>query len=428
MAATRIRSDRTDRLGIALAAALAATSAAAQNGEFFTITATVPGPGGDVSESQSFTDFDAFRDGIEDGVAFPTLGNVYTQTGAVVGDFVLRGAAFAYTFPDAAIGSPSRLTVTSPALPGGVFSVDAGSRAASAEAFAEFVEDNTEVVTNVLQTAVATTPNDPLAGNPASLLTRSMVNDFATASAAAPGGTYDAIEGAIEGGDARFVSAGVTAGFFVHDTDTTLVELPIAYTIPLADPRWGVILSAPVSFFRSSEVDVYSASLGAGLRVPLYDNWDLTPSVRFGGYASEDLASLSGLVTASLTSNYETSFRGVEITFGNMLGLSRSVPLDFVDTTFDYELFNFVTRNGVAVSGDLPVTLFALPTTWQVSLVNTHFFGDELFVENSTDLAVSFGTERSENGFVWDELRVGLTLTITDEDFNGASVNFGYRF
>ena len=98
------------------------------------------------------------------------------------------------------------------------------------------------------------------------------------------------------------------------------------------------------------------------------------------------------------------------------------------DTEIDYDLRNTMLRNGLSVSKSTSRKLFGDPTTWDFAVVNTQISGDEVFIDNYTDVSFSYGTLASKNGITWDSVRLGLTYTITNKDYNGFQLNFGYQF
>ena len=64
----------------------------------------------------------------------------------------------------------------------------------------------------------------------------------------------------------------------------------------------------------------------------------------------------------------------------------------------------------------------------ELAEVNTQFFGDELYVENFTDLSATLGTFRRDGLVAWSALRLGFTYTFGENDYKGWRVSLGYRF
>jgi hypothetical protein len=67
-------------------------------------------------------------------------------------------------------------------------------------------------------------------------------------------------------------------------------------------------------------------------------------------------------------------------------------------------------------------------TSWQLSLVDTRFFGDDLYVEYYNDIALSVGRRQRPGDPSWKNWRLGITGTWGENNYKGARLNFGYRF
>jgi hypothetical protein len=292
------------------------------------------------------------------------------------------------------------------------------------EAIEESVTFIRNAIPDLTSTLVATTATDPVAGNPSSLQTRMISADFQIGTAV--GNSPDFSSAGAGGAKPQAVfGLGLNYGNFSADgVEVSYAELPFSYAIPLDDPRYAILFEAPLTFVDINGAESITASLGTGIRLPMTDDWSLTPTVRVGLSASDDFAVEGYLYGASLVSNYNFTLGNFGITLGNQMSHLKSLPLD----ANDYDLQNTVIKNGVGVSGDTKWEMFGLPVTWEGSVVNTRFFGDELFIENFTDVAVSLGTSNSDNGFQLDSLRLGVTYTFGDEGMSGTELNFGYKF
>ena len=237
--------------------------------------------------------------------------------------------------------------------------------------------------------------------------------------------------GSAEGNAPNLLSLAARYGRFqAQGNDVNVVDLPLAYTVPLADPRYAFIFSAPISYTDIEGYQSYAGSLGVGFRFPVLNFWDLTPAVRIGATGSEDLGALAVLASASLTSNLNFEFNGLELDIGNLLAYIQTsdTPVDVGDFDASYDLENTVTRNGLSLRGSLGRDFLSLPANWAVAVVNTQIFGDAVYIDNYTDISISIGTQASSNGLTWDSIRLGLTYTFSDKDFEGIRINFGYQF
>ncbi len=303
--------------------------------------------------------------------------------------------------------------------------VMAGSMASSA-ALAQDYCDFTEAPTYL---CVLVIPGDPVAGNPSGLESRMIASDFRLGSFVGPSPDF-ASAGA--GGAALPNLIGVGLGYTsvsVENFHIERSELPFSYSRPLADPRYALVFDLPISYteiqvggFAFSRI--YSASAGAGVRLAMLDNWTITPTLRLGAMYSVDDDITAWLGGASVVSNFTTNLGPMDLSIGNQLSYIGTLPGD----NGGYALQNTVLRNGLGLAGPTSAQIFELPVTWEASVVNTQYFGTALFAENTTDVAVSFGTQNSKNGVTWDSMRLGLTYTFSDTSFEGLELNFGYRF
>ncbi|MEO0387577.1 MAG: hypothetical protein AAF281_08605, partial [Pseudomonadota bacterium] len=375
-------------------------------------------------------DFDDLIDAFDSDTLADTFSN-YTGSEDAVISANLRGVEVVVTYPD---NGGDIVVFEVPSLGITEEFSEEDTRTANEDDLVDFLEaDENNVLSQILNAFVAQTPTDPVAGNPNSLQGQMGASDFGIGSSVgtdnsfqASGGTATNAEGApnLLGFGARF------GRFSADGVDTTVITLPLNYTIPLADPRYAIIFDLPLTYAQTDDLDSYAASIGVGVRVPIFDNWYVTPSVRVGATGSLDLGSAAVLYSASVSSNFTVELGGLDWTLGNMVSYIATAPLDLPTGDFDaeYDLQNFVTRNGLEVSGGTGFELFGNPLTWELSAVNTQIFGDDVFIDNYTDVAFSLGTEASENRLAWDSLRLGVTYTFANEDYDGFRVNFGYKF
>lgn len=268
------------------------------------------------------------------------------------------------------------------------------------------------------------TVGDPFCGNPGAVCNRMVERDFELGTR--PGrDTNFRIAG--PGGAVRSPIISINPNFSFWSgggVNITLAEIPFTYIKPLRDPRYAFIIDAPIMLSSYNGDQAVSASIGAGMRLPMTDKWIVTPVVRIGAMAATDLDLNGFLWSASLVSNYETKMGELDFSIGNQLTHIRTIPI----SANDYDHQNTILRNGVGLAGPTDIQFFGKAATWEALLVNTQWFGDDVYVSNQTDLGISIGTQNSDNGVKWDSARLGVTLTFTDREYSGFSFNFGYKF
>lgn len=281
------------------------------------------------------------------------------------------------------------------------------------------------IMTKMLNYTAANTPVDPVAGNPNSLMSGMGSADFGLATDFGGGGQLSDMK---TSSTSNSVSVGFRFGSYsVDDYTQDVYTLPIRYTIRFdSDPRKQLIFDLPLLYTDTNGSDSYNASLGVGLRLPVNDDWSITPAVRGGAVGSLDMGSASILYSGSLTSNYNLYWDDIKVIIGNMAAYYKTVALDTGDFEIDYDLTNSMIKNGIGLEGPLDYIMLGSPTSWQVDMAHTAFFGDDLYIDNYVDVSMSFGTRATESS--WDNLRFGLTFTVGNNDYQGYRINFGYTF
>lgn len=389
-----------------------------------------------VVETRGFNNIRDAIDIIEFG-RFDQVNNAYTDTSIantvtdfrgvnINVDYLTNGTTLTFSIPD--LNYTREFT--------------GATRSDSEDELIDFLETNGDgILTDILKLSVRASPVDPVAGNPGSIMSKMVEADFSVGTTVGPGNRFaptssrsipaEDAEAAAEEDDGAPNLIGLQARFgrfATDDFDSTVVDLPLSYVIPLADPRYAVQLDLPLTFVEVNGAQSYAGSFGVGVRVPVLDNWFITPALRAGAVGSEEIGAAGILYSGSITSNFTFNLGDFSFSIGNGITGLQTLPIDYDNTELDYDLTNFVFRNGVGVGGPIDYQVFGEPLTWEAAVVNTQFTGDDLYVENSTDISVSIGTAASRNGLTWDSFRLGLTYTITDTDYDGFRMNFGYQF
>jgi uncharacterized protein YfiM (DUF2279 family) len=366
-------------------------------------------------------------DSLDSSFDLATINPKYSTTAGATVTADLRGVDIQVIYP--ATGANVSLSIPSLGIER---NFETGStREQNNESLVEYLQSNQgNILTEVNKSLAATTATDPIAGNPTSMLSRMATSSFDAGTGVAESGGSEASASLDEEKSSKPASTSARLGRYTADGVTqTVIDLPLSYTIPLSDPRYGVVLDAPLTYVEAAGTATFALSLGAGLRVPVYDNWTITPAVRFGATGSIDLGSAATMYGGSITSSYRWSSQDLNWELGNMFGYNQTGgALSAGDLEIDYDLQNNVIRNGLSVSKPTSGSLFGEQATWNVSVVNTQISGDDVFIDNYSDVAVSYGTKASENGLTWDSVRLGLTYTFANEDYSGFRLNFGYQF
>jgi len=280
------------------------------------------------------------------------------------------------------------------------------------------------VFPNLTSSLVATTGTDYVAGNPRSLQTNMISGDSRLGGF---GANQLSFKTAGAGGSILPAQFGIGANFGKLSgggVELEYMELPFSFAKPLADPRYALVLETPLSYTKFNGSDILTLSFGGGVRMPVTDSWYITPTARFGTKLNGDFDLDASLFGLSIVSDYSFLLGDLDVSLGNQISHVRTVSI--LDN--DYDVQNTIFKNGATVSGPTSLDFFGLGVTWEASVANTVFTGDNLFVENMTEAAVSLGTINSQNGIQWDSFRIGITQMITNTDIGGTEINFGYKF
>ncbi|MSP03124.1 MAG: hypothetical protein EXR07_19060 [Acetobacteraceae bacterium] len=391
------------------------------------------------------------------------LTSAYTITSAATGILNVRGltATASYT-----TGSPV-LTFVVPSA-GLNVSFNGGTRDASQILFKDFLLKNGGgIATKLLQALVAKSPIDPVAGNPNSMQNTSARSDFGIGTgigiggfnaptsgggprAMSPGQSNFASMGRFLGNGGDFISAQSAAGpsglsgVLIGQSNlastggdvgismsggytSTMVSLPIRYIIPFSDPRYAVTLDLPISYVNTAGASAYSGSFGVSLRIPVTENWYLTPSVRAGASASIDLGAGAIQYSGGIASRYDIFVSDLRVTIGNGVTFAKTAALQVGSISVNYDLTNVVFNNGVQVEGSLPYQVFGQPTSWQAYIVDTTITGSAVYLNHYDEIGINVGTRAGQNKQNWDSLRVGAAVLVGSR-YNAFKLQFSARF
>lgn len=375
----------------------------ALSADLFTVTITLANSD---TGTASFTSISDLLDAIDGQTSISSIVPSYTGNEGLVAQLDLRGVEAIVRYANA----DDSLTFEVPSL-GTSQTFTGANRAASDALLNDYLEENTDdILAQILREMVATTPSDPVAGNPSSLSASMIADDFTLATSG--------FAGLPEGQGSHFAIGGSFSTSSFAGTDQTILSLPLGYSYTFANGN-VLAVSMPLAYVETNGSESYRGALGLAYGIAATPDWMITPALRAGLLYSEDMGSFALVTTAMVTSRYEVSSIGgsaMDLWIGNSLGMVDVSSISSGDYDSAYDLSNTVTRNGVGLTGALGSSGY----DWEASLVNSMFFGDDLFIDNYFDAGFSVGRAGA--------LNAGVTLTFTEEEFYGAAVNVGYRF
>lgn len=338
----------------------------------------------------------------------------YTETSRATASINFRGLPITISYPT----SGTTLTLDIPAT-GLDISFTGANRNASQDKLLEWFEGNGAAeLTKLMRALAANTGNDPIAGNPNSIMATTVNHDFATAM----NNSSQAEEG----------TGGFGFGFDYVSLDqqgltNEKFTLPLSYTFRLkSTPKTAISLRLPIAYSTVDGAKSFSAGGGLAVTFPAKKNWFLTPSLMYGLGGSIDLGSAAHLVSGSLTSSYSLpSANGrVIYTLGNMIGYYSTLKLTIGEFTIDPDISNTVIRNGLMAQ--IPTEKIAKNSFLQLFILDTEYFGDKLFINRYNEFGTAFGKLIKVFGSK-KTIKLGITY-LTSSESKGMSANFGYSF
>jgi len=383
--------------------------------DLFTVTTTVDGATTSQGFSAAMESFDSIKlDAMR--ARLPTYTN--TSAAAVALDF--RGLGMNLAYPV----NSTTLTLNIPSIGLVNKTFTGATRDQSQEQLKDFFKKDGGAVLNALMKKLAeTSAVDPIAGNPNSMQAGMVSGDFdrnftSHASNIKSAQTTSAVSG--------LVGLGLRFGSYdIDGRQSDSITLPLSYTSRSdLDPRRQLTISAPITYTTVEGGKVYSFNPGVAYRIPMNDNWALTPAVGYGLTGSEDLASLAQMVSGSLTSSYVINMDKFDIAIGNMVGYYQTLKASSGDYSYDPGIKNTIFRNGVMLSQ--PINAFGQGMSIEYSLIDTRFTGDALYIDGYDEIGVTLGTNKSANSSR-SYLRAGLTYLFSDKA-KGFTANVGYWF
>ena len=401
-------------------------SGPAEAADVFDVTVTVNTPTGAVTDS---TAANTITD-LVNQLKLANLSNLnaaYTDTSIATAVLNLRGVAATASY----LTAGTALTFQVPAA-GINLSFTGGTRDESQQLFKDYLlKSGSGLVTRLFQLMARSSPIDPVAGNPNSLQFASAHNDFTIGTGIGLNG-YDVPSGRnAQGnllGEPNLVAVGGDIGVANSGGYQSLIAtLPIRYTIPFSDPRYALTFDLPFTYVGTGSATSAFGSFGTALRVPVLENWYLTPGVRIGASGSVDLGAAAVQYSGSLASRYDIYFGDLALTIGNGVTVTKTDGISIGTVTLNYNMFNQLFTNAVQVEGSLPFTLFGSPTSWQGYVADTTVTGNKVYVSHYDEIGFTLGSRHGPNTQDWSALRVGAGVTV-GEHYNAYKLGFTYRF
>lgn len=389
---------RSVRIALTAAALASVAAPALADTPLFVLEPTFvhPTTGQTVTRRLTFNTISELVDGVEIDTLSETLGVDLNTVNRITADAWIRGlpATIAYDGTEIVLRVPAA----------GVerrFGTSAADRdAAQAELDAYLEGEGNGTLTRILQAAAARTAFDPVAGNPASLLSRMAAT------------THDA--GTRASGSGGFFFGSGLEGMQLQADGTEVTGLTAQPTLGYGFANgWSLALDVPLAWQKTEEADTWSGHLALGLTMPVTDVWQLTAAFSSGAVASVDLGAGGVLVGGSLTSRYEAKItESLTLVVGNTADVFTTVPVSIADTVVDYDLTNMVASNGITAVYATGVDAFGEPLRLSLGVTDTRFFGDQLYSESYEELSLGVSAGGAS---------AGVTTVFGEGDISGVT-------
>jgi hypothetical protein len=339
---------------------------------------------------------------------------------------VIRAGYLGFPIVISATASSPTMSLSIPGLNiNQTFSAQATRDGNKSDLFDYLKSNGANILSGIQQKLTQVSPISPVAGNPASLQSRMVADDFDR------GFTQFAsnIKGADEQGTSSSNLVGIGLSFQSTDTGkvkTDTMALPLSYTVRSdLDPRKQWTFYAPISQSDTAGAKAYGLNIGVAYRTPITDEWSIMPALGYGVTGSVDLGSAAAMMAASITSQYTLKLDGYDLAIGNMVGYLQSSTLSVGDYSVDPKVTNTVFRNGVLLS--MPTSLFGPKKALEFSFILTNYTGSTLYSNQYQEIGVTLGTNKGANT-ARSYMRAGLTYLSGDNGITATRMNFGYWF
>jgi hypothetical protein len=273
----------------------------------------------------------------------------------------------------------------------------------------------------VIKEWVATSPVDPVAGNPASLLGRSVAADLdlATRLPGDDGGMAPRVAG-------WHGSAGL--GFDDHqlrDFETRGYSLPLGLSYAFGEDGPEAFLQAPLAINETNGAHTFLLSLAAGLRLPVVATpdlrWSVTPSLRLGAGGSERVGGGGILASGALGSDLRLALGPFTLGLGNSIGRTQIEPLKIDDVELPYHVRSWAFRNSLSLSRPVG-QVGGMSLGLGVSFTDTRLAGDAMAVPSWQEYGITAKLGQQA------PVQLGVSLLDGENNYHGMRVTLTASF
>ncbi|MBV8465150.1 MAG: hypothetical protein JO218_04320 [Burkholderiales bacterium] len=374
--------------------------------------------------SASYTTVDNALNAVTDQ-GLNALLNQYNGTQQANLNVDFRGVPMQFAFPQQ---NSTLLTLVIPAI-----NVDQSfqgtTRNDSQQQLKDYLKKNPQLLSELQKVLSQNSPADPFAGNPNSMMSRGVAQDFGNtlitpAQAAAAGAKQQSSNQF--GFSIDYQSMVNKSVNNPRDMNSDSLSLPLSYKHQFETPGQELDIYLPLGETTVQGAKAYDAGLNVAYHGPVNPQWYLAVAGGIRATGSKDLGTGVAMTNFTLTSSYVIPGKDWSFTIGNMIGQYSSMKVKVNDASYDPGIHNTVFRNGVLIEQNSSVMLLGQPTTIEYTIVDTRFTGTTLFNKSQDEFGITFGSKRAANARTSD-FRGGLMYT-TAQHSHGWGANFGYWF
>lgn len=268
-------------------------------------------------------------------------------------------------------------------------------------------------------------PIDPIAGNPNSLMAQMAQSDYLL-------GRLSPLSGCECGWSAQPIlhqfQVGLNAGrAFSKEFDTSTVSPNIRYSYS-PDSERALVIDAPFTYIRNGGASSLFGSLGFAFRLPVTHNWSLTSTVRAGFGGSLDLCTSGVFLSTGVMSTYQYEMFDCVLAMTNYAGYFTSTNLWLSGVNFNYNLHNYVFKNGLSLTTCKGFAVCERPVNMSVSIIDSYFTGQRLYMQHYDEIGVSLITTHVNPYIDYDCLSLGFSYQFGEQSYTGYVLNMAYQF
>ena len=287
----------------------------------------------------------------------------------------------------------------------------------------QYLQDNPNILGRLQRLQAANSPLSPITG-PGGVMSQAIFNDFNASFLDTPSRIATSQSTASQGSQNVLGVGVVLSSHTVANSKVNAVSIPLSYTVRNdIDPRRQAIVRGGIGLVDTAGSRSYQGRLSTGYRFPMSDAWVLTPMGGLSFSVSRDVGFAVGVGNASLASTYTWEFENFDITMGNMLGYYQTFKIP-VKYSADPKIQIAALVNGFFLSQ--PVSFGGGKMSMEYGFSDTRLGGTKLYQNNSQELTVSLGTNKSAlsaRSFLRGTLAVQRS-----KDSKGVSLGVNYWF